>query len=94
MTLVGLSKQFVMLYFGRPLLASLLVLRTMILLTFNATISNEVAAGAYLEFYVINFRFSAGCTTRRHVDCLLFVDTAHIIQFAIAIPSSSLSLKR
>ena len=66
----------------------------MIFLAFNAAIFHEVAAGAYLEFYVINFRFAAGCTTRYHVDCLLCVDSAHIIiQFAIAIPSSSLSLK-
>jgi hypothetical protein len=43
------------------------MLGSMLLLTFNAAIFNQMASGAFLQFDVINFCGAAGCTTHHAV---------------------------
>ena len=61
MALIGLSEQTIISDFIHPLFTRLLMLRPMILLTFNAAIFYEVA-GAFLEVYFVDFCFAAVST--------------------------------
>jgi hypothetical protein len=58
MDAVRLTEQLIVPYFRRPFLTRLLVLWTMILLTFNATIFHEFTCGAFPQFCVVNFCFA------------------------------------
>jgi hypothetical protein len=84
LALIRLRKQITITYFGSPLLACSFVLSPMILLTVDAAIFHEFASSAYLEFHVIDFRFAARSATHHRVGLFFFfVDSAHIIQFAM-----------
>jgi hypothetical protein len=78
-----LIEQTVFPYFIHPLPTRLLVLRSMIFLTFNATIFDEFA-GTFLELHIINFRFAA-VSTRLLVGRLLCPVHDKIILFIIEV---------
>jgi hypothetical protein len=61
MALIGLRKQLIIPYFSHPFFTRSLMLWPIIFLALDAAIFYEVA-GAFLEFYVIHFRFAARST--------------------------------
>jgi hypothetical protein len=87
--LIRLFKQTIITYFSHPIFTILLVLRTMIFLTYDATIFHEFASGAQLQFNVIPSRNTTGGT--HLLNCLLYAAAAHYSSAMISSFVSSLS---
>jgi len=64
MNVAWLLEQNFVSQFSCLLLTKLFVLRPVILLAFNTTVSNRFASGTYLQFDVIAFRNAAGSATQ------------------------------
>jgi len=65
--------------FSRSLFACFFMLRSMVFLTFHATISNRFASGTRLQFDVIHFSDAAGSAAHDILVLLLFYCTVIII---------------